>query len=65
MLVRLSIDAKRNHISCELFLPSHVSSFVGTKVSPEWQSYENMPRVRDSVGAGSALLALASVPSSS
>ena len=46
-------------ISCFPFL-----NFVGTKVSQERQSYKDMPRVRDSIGAASALLASVCVPSS-
>jgi hypothetical protein len=46
-------------ISCFPFL-----NFVGTKVSRERQSYQDMPKGSDSIGAASALLASASAPSS-
>ncbi len=46
-------------MSCFPFL-----NFVETKVSQERQSYKNMPRVCDSSGAASALLASACMPSS-
>ena len=60
-----SVEAERNLISCKMFLASHFSSFIGMKVPREKQSYEDMPRVHDSIGAASALLASASMPSSS
>jgi hypothetical protein len=31
MLVRASVDAKRNHISCKLFLTSHISILLEQK----------------------------------
>jgi hypothetical protein len=65
MLVRASVDAERNHVSCELISCFPYLNFVGMKVSGERQSYKDMPRVRDSIGAASALLVSACVPSSS
>ena len=46
-------------ISCFPFL-----NFVGMKVSQERRSYQDMPRVSDSISAASALLASRIVPSS-
>ena len=60
--MRATIDAERNHVPRKLISCFPYLNFAGPNVSQERQSYKDMLRVSDSVGAASALLVLASVP---
>jgi hypothetical protein len=64
MLLRASVDTERNHVPCKLFLTSHFSILLEQKFLEKGSLRKDMPRVRDSIGAASALLASACVPSS-